>query len=91
MVPPAPGAVAAVIQAVRASGAIVSVPPDEFQRLLERNVQGLVVHTQGKHFSRRHKYLMGYRGLVFYTTSREALSVPRTVQVLETRTIWIPT
>jgi len=55
MVPPAPGAVAAAIQAVRASGAIVNVLPDEFQRLLEQNVQGLLVHTQAKYFTRRHR------------------------------------
>ncbi|HYV20971.1 MAG TPA: hypothetical protein VFC25_18300 [Verrucomicrobiae bacterium] len=91
MVPPAPGAVAAAIQAVRASGAIVNVLPDEFQRLLEQNVQGLLVHTQAKYFTRRHRYLMGYRGLAFYTATREPLRLPRTVQVIEAKKIRVPT
>jgi len=84
-------AAAAAMQAIKASGAIVNVAPEDFQRLLEQNVQGLVVHTQGKYFSRRHKYLMGYRGLAFYTKSREPLTLPRGVQVVEAKRIWIPT
>jgi hypothetical protein len=84
-------AAAAVMQAIKASGAIVNMAPGEFQRLLEQNSQGVVVHSQGKFFSRKHKYLMAYRGLFFYTASREPLTVPRAVQVVEAKRIWIPT
>jgi len=38
----------------------------------------------------RHKYLMGYRGLVFWTKTRETLFIPSTVQVVEANKIWVP-
>jgi len=65
----AAGAAAAIAQAIKASGAIVEVEPEQFTRLLAGNAQGLVVHAPAV-FS-RHKYLMGYRGLVFWTKTRE--------------------
>jgi hypothetical protein len=59
----AAAAAAAVAKAVKASGAMVRVEPDEFRKLLGHNAQGLVVHAVGGLFSPGHKYLMGYRGL----------------------------
>jgi len=86
----AAAAAAAVANAVKASGAIVKVVPEEFQKLLEQNAQGLVVHAATTFFSRRHKYIMGYKGLAFYTSARESLTVPRACQVVEAKRIWIP-
>jgi len=86
----AAAAAAAVAMAIKASGAIVRVPPEDFQRLLEQNVQGLVVHAAPRLLARRHKYIMGYKGLAFYTLSRELLAVPRAVQIVEAKRIWIP-
>ena len=86
----AAAAAAAVARAVKASGAIVKVAPEEFQKLLDQNTQGLVVHAAGSFFSRRHKYIMGYKGLAFYTSAREPLTVPRACQVVEAKRIWIP-
>jgi hypothetical protein len=68
----------------------VHVEPDEFRKLLGHNPDGLVVHATGGVFSSRHKYLMGYRGLVFYTSAPEPMSVPRTCQIVEARKIWTP-
>ena len=86
----AAAAAAAAARAIKASGAIVRVEPGEFQKLLKRNVDGLVVHAEGRVFSRGHKYLMGFKGLTFYTTSREAISLPGKCDVVEARKIWIP-
>ena len=86
----AAAAAAAVAKAIKASGAIVRVEPDEFQKLLSHNAQGLVVHAVGGLFSRRDQYLMGYKGLAFYTSSREAMLVPSTCQIVEAKKIWIP-
>jgi hypothetical protein len=83
-------AAAAVARAIKASGAIVRVDPDEFQKLLNRNVQGLVVHAPGGFFSPGHKYLMGYKGLGFYTSTREPLPLPSTCETVEAGKIWIP-
>ena len=85
----AAAAAAAMINAIKASGAIVKVAPEDFQKLLEQNVQGLVVHSVGKILG-RHKYIMGFKGLAFYTSSREALAMPRALQIVEAKKIWIP-
>lgn len=86
----AAAAAAAVAKAIKASGAIVRVEPDEFQKLLVHNAQGLVVHTFGGLFFPGHKYLMGYKGLAFYTSARDPISMPSTCQIVESKKIWIP-
>ena len=86
----AAAAAAAVARAIKASGAIVKVEPGEFQKLLNRNVQGLVVHSPGGFFSSGHRYLMGYKGLGFYTSTREPLPLPSTCEIVEAGKIWIP-
>ena len=86
----AAAAAAATAKAIKASGAIVQVEPAEFKKLLARNEQGLVVHAMGGLFSNKHKYLMGYKGLAFYTISNDAILLPGACQVVEAKKIWIP-
>ena len=86
----ATAAAAAAVQAIKASGAIVRVAPEEFRKLLAQNAQGLVVHAIGGLFTSKHKYLMGYKGLAFYTSSRDTIFVPSTCQVVEAKKIWTP-
>lgn len=81
---------AAAVRAIKASGVVVRLEPDEFRRLLEHNAQGVVVHSPGGLFNRGHKYLMGYRGLAFYTSTRESIHVPGTYQLVEAKRIWCP-
>ena len=86
----AAAAAAAAAKAIKASGTIVRVEPDEFRKLVGQNAQGLVVHSVGGLFSTSHKYLMGYKGLAFYTSSSDPIHVPSTCQVVEASKIWIP-
>jgi hypothetical protein len=86
----AAAAAAAAVRAIKASGTLVRVEPEEFRKLLAQNGQGLVVHSSGGFFSAKHKYLMGFKGLAFYTSASEALHVPSTCQVVEASKIWIP-
>jgi hypothetical protein len=83
-------AAAAVAQAVKASGTIVRVRIEEFRKLLDQNADGLVVHAEGGVFSVKHQYLMGYKGLAFFASSRDKLYLPGTCQVVEAEKIWIP-
>ena len=83
-------AAAAGIRAIKASGAIVRVSPEDFQSLLTRNTQGLVVHRAGWLFGTSHMYLMGYQGLAFYTKANDELRVPSTCMVVEASRIWMP-
>ena len=38
----------------------------------------------------RHKYLMGYKGLMFQSTSPDPISIPGSCQVVEAKRIWVP-
>jgi len=83
-------AAAAVAQAIKASGVLVQVVPEEFVRLLAMNEDPLVVYAPPRNlFSRRHKYLMSLNGLAFYTASPEPIALD-TAAVVVARSIWIP-
>ncbi|MHC4201719.1 MAG: hypothetical protein ACYSU0_17165 [Planctomycetota bacterium] len=86
----AAGAAAAIAQAIKASGAIVSLEPMEFEKLLGRAESPLVVAATGGWFSTHYKYIMGHRGLAFYTKSPEPLRLPEGADVVTARAIWIP-
>jgi len=84
------GAAAAIAQAIKASGAIVRVTPEDFVNLLARTEQPLVVVARGGFLGKSYQYLTGYKGLVFFTKGREALRPPVEVEWVEAKRIWIP-
>ena len=87
----ATAAAAAVANAIKASGAIVSVSPADFGIILSRSESPLVVTAPGGWLSKnKRQYLTAYRGLVFYTISPEPLILPGTAEVITARSIWIP-
>jgi hypothetical protein len=83
-------AAAAIAQAIKASGAIVKVDPEEFRKLLQRSREPLVVVSHQWVFGTRHRYMMGYKGLMFYASSAEEIPLPSGTEVVEAKTIWIP-
>lgn len=82
--------VAAVIQAIKASGAIVRVSPEEFEKLLARATGAVVVHATAWVFGTKHRYLTGYKGLFFCTDSRDPIFIPSHIETMEAQKIWIP-
>ncbi|MFN2317107.1 MAG: hypothetical protein ABR551_01265 [Gemmatimonadales bacterium] len=86
----AAAAQAAMIQAVKASGAIVRVEPRDFQDLLSRQQGALVMHAAGGVIWQDYRYLTSYKGLAFYTKSRTELDLPRGTELVRARTIWVP-
>ena len=86
----AAAAAAAVAQAIKASGAIVSVEPEDFLRILRRQKEPLVVHATGGFFSTNYLYLSSYKGLAFFTKSPAPLSLPGDCEVVQAQKIWIP-
>jgi hypothetical protein len=86
----AAAAAAAAVRAIKASGTLVQVKPDEFRTLLRQNAEGLVVHAAAGLFGTAHKYMMGYHGLAFYTFARDEIQVPSTCQIVEAQRIWTP-
>ena len=81
---------AAAIQALKASGAIVRVEPDEFLEVVYRQAVPLVVRATGGFFWTKYMYLTSYKGLAFYTKSSEELELHEGVELAEAKTIWVP-
>jgi len=83
-------AAAAIAQAIKASGVVVRVEPEEFSKLLARAEDPLVVHAPPRGmFTKKHSYLMGYRGLAFYTLSAHSLDLGA-AEVVLARSMWMP-
>lgn len=83
-------AAAAAVQAIKASGVIVRVEPDAFQRILEHSEEPLVVTAGAGLFGRDHAYLTSYKGLAFYTKSDDEIPLPGSVELVRAKSIWIP-
>lgn len=83
-------AAAAIAQAIRASGVLVRVEPVEFAKILALAKEPLVVIAEGGLFSRKFQYLTSYKGLAFYTSSKEAISLPAGAEVIAAKQIWTP-
>jgi hypothetical protein len=86
----AAAAAAAIAQAIKASGAIVRVSPDDFLVLLKRQREPLVIHATGGFFSTNYQYLTSYKGLAFFTKAPAPLDLPSTSEVVVAQKIWIP-
>lgn len=83
-------AAAAIANAIKASGSIVRMEPQTFAALLRKIDKPLIVYAQGGLFSGKHQYLTSYKGLTFFTKSREQIDLPRTVEVIVANKIWMP-
>ena len=83
-------AAAAMIQAVKASGVIVRLGPEEFSNLMNRAVDPLIVIAQGGLFTKNYQYLMSYKGLAFFAKSDVPLRIPEAAEVVTAGAIWIP-
>jgi hypothetical protein len=86
----AAAAAAAIANAVKASGAIVRVEPEDFVKVISRADKPLIVHALGGILTKHHRYISGYQGLVFYAESREPLEFTRAVELVAAKKIWIP-
>ena len=84
-------AAAAIAQAIKASGAIVRMDPDDFLQIVNRADEPLVVMAISKVFGRTtYKYITSYKGLAFYTKSSSQLPMSISAQLIHAKSIWIP-
>jgi hypothetical protein len=81
---------AAISQAIKASGVVVRVEPNDFLGILRRQQGALVVHATSRFLGTRHQYLTSYKGLAFFAKSSEPLSLPSGTEVVQAKTIWVP-
>ena len=83
-------AAAAIAQAIRASGAIVRVGPNDFMTILSKADKPVVVVATCGFRKKKNEYLTGYKGLVFYTKSNVPLHLPSEAELIVAKRIWIP-
>ena len=83
-------AMAAIAQAIRASGVLVRVSPEDFQKILRRVEQPLVIQAKGGFFSSKNQYLTSYKGFAFFTKSATEIILPTGAETIIADKIWIP-
>lgn len=83
-------AAAALAQATKASGIFVQVEPRDFQQILYKAENPLVVVTQVGLFNKKLQYLLSYRGFVFATKSESQIHLPSGTEVIAAAKVWIP-
>jgi len=83
-------AYAATIHALKASGSLIRIDPRAFEQLVRKASEPLVVHAPGGFFGGSHAYMLPYKGLTFYTKSKLPLDLPRNAELIEAKSIWIP-
>lgn len=86
----AAAAAAAIAQAVKASGVIVRVEPDDFLAILQKQEAPLVVHATGGFLGTNYQYLTSYKGLAFFSKSDDPISLPSGTELVQAKKIWIP-
>ena len=81
---------AAMIQALKASGVIIRVAPEEFTKILTKQEAPLVVTSIGGFFTKKFQYLTSYKGLAFFTSSVNQVQLPYKAEIVAAGKIWIP-
>jgi hypothetical protein len=86
----AAGAAVAIAQAIKASGAIVSLESTDFMTILNKVERPLVVCSESRFISTKYHYLTAYKGLIFYTKSLSPLMLRPSAEIINAKKIWIP-
>lgn len=81
---------AAIANAIRAFGPIVSVESRDFEAILRRAQAPLVVCAQGGLFSTHYQYLTAYKGLFFYTKTQTPLPLAPNVEIVNATKLLLP-
>jgi hypothetical protein len=81
---------AAIAQAIKASGAIVSVNPEEFSYIVSKTARPLVITATGGMFRQNFQYLTSYKGFVFFTKASSPVPLPADAELIAANRIWVP-
>jgi hypothetical protein len=86
----AAAAAAAIARAIKASGVLVRVDPEDFNKILRKSEKPLVITATGGFMSKNYQYLTSYKGFAFFTKSAQPLMLSPTTEVIAANKIWIP-
>jgi len=81
---------AAIAQAIKASGVLIRVSPNDFQKILRKVEQPLVIYAKGGFFTANHQYLTSYKGFAFFTKTTTEIILPPATETVVANKIWIP-
>ena len=81
---------AAIANAIKASGAIVSIEPEGFLKIAAKVNNPLIVVARGGWPQKNYQYLTSYKGLIFFTKSRDPIVLQPNVEIVSANTIWVP-
>ena len=87
----AAAAIAILANAIKANGILVRVEPAEFQKIVSKVKDPLIVSAKGGVFSTNYQYLVSYKGFAFFTKSASPLVLPGNTETVNVKKIWIPT
>lgn len=82
--------VAAIANAIKASGVVVRVDSVNFQAILRKIEKPLIIYAEGGLFKTHYQYLVSYRGFAFYTKTSAPILLPSEAETITTQSIWIP-
>ena len=80
----------AIANAIKASGVLVSVSPEDFDAILRKSEKPLVIAATGGFISTNYQYLTSYKGFAFFAKCPAPLMFSPKVEVIVARKIWIP-
>lgn len=81
---------AAIANAIKASGVVVQVSPEDFQRIVSKAEKPLVICATGGFFSTNYQYLTSYKGFAFFTKSKVPVDLSPKIETVMVEKIWIP-
>lgn len=80
----------AIAEAIKASGVMVRVEPEDFLKILSKVDKPLVIYAEGRFFSKKHQYLTSYKGFAFFVKTAEPLKLAPETELVRAGKIWIP-
>lgn len=83
-------AAAAIAQAIKASGVLVKVEPEDFSTIISKSESPLIVMAEGGVFTKNFQYLTSYKGLAFFTKTSQQIQFPNKTELIYAQKIWIP-
>ena len=77
------------MNASKAIGSVVTVEPEQFLDILGKTEKPLVVHSPSG-FMTKNKYITSYKGLVFFTKTKDELLIPAAAEIVNAKKISVP-
>ena len=78
------------MNATRATGVIVHVDAGDFQALIKRAVEPMILVARGGVFKKHYQYMTTYKGLAFFTRSDRPLEFAGRHEKIMVKKLWIP-